>query len=95
MEVFDKNRKLTPTNLGKTLYKCYNSVDPELVAPELRGNMEKLISTIETGQKGYNEVLTEMLAVFRNKFIHFRKNIQLLDKELGKQFKVTLSSNFG
>jgi DNA topoisomerase-3 len=88
VEVFDKNRKLKPTNLGKTLYKCYNSVDPELVAPELRGNMEKLIGRIETGEKGYDTVLTEMIDLFRKKFIHFRKNIELLDKELGKQFKV-------
>jgi DNA topoisomerase IA len=88
VEVFDKNRKLTPTELGKTLYKCYNSVDPELVAPELRGNMERLISRIETGEKDYDEVLKEMIDIFREKFIHFRKNIELLDKELGKKFKV-------
>ena len=88
MEVFDSNRKLVPTNLGKTLYKCYDSVDPELVAPELRGNMEALISRIERGEKEYHEVLSEMIDVFRRKFIHFRKNIELLDKELGKQFKV-------
>lgn len=86
--MFDKNRKLTPTELGKTLYKCYNSVDPELVAPELRGNMEGLISRIETGEKEYDQVLREMIHIFREKFIHFRKNIELLDKELGKKFKV-------
>lgn len=88
MQVFDSNRKLAPTNLGKTLYKCYNSVDPELVAPELRGNMERLIARIERGEQSYQAVLSEMLEVFRQKFVHFRQNIELLDKELGKQFKV-------
>lgn len=92
MEVFDSNRKLKPTNLGQTLYKCYNSVDPELVAPELRGNMERLISRVEKGEKEYDEVLAEMIEIFRQKFIHFRKNIELLDKELGKQFKVGFRS---
>lgn len=93
MEVFDSNRKLVPTNLGKTLYKCYNSVDPELVAPELRGNMERLIARIEKGEKSYDEVLAEMIETFRQKFIHFRKNIELLDKELGKQFKVGVGTD--
>lgn len=35
------NRKLKPTELGTNLVHGYKSIDPELVAPNLRGNIER------------------------------------------------------
>lgn len=71
-----------------TLYRSYNAVDPELVSPKLRGNMESYIAHVEKGQKNFLDVLEEMIILFRNKFIHFKNNIHKLDTELNKQFKV-------
>ena len=39
-------RRLVPTQLGKALAKGYQQIDNDLVAPELRSNIEKKVTAI-------------------------------------------------
>ena len=39
-------RRLVPTSLGLSLARGYAEVDPDLMAPELRGNIEKKVNEI-------------------------------------------------
>lgn len=43
------NRRLEPTKLGQSLVYGYLQVDPELVLPTVRGNIESLCDSIATG----------------------------------------------
>ena len=76
------NRKLKPTELGINLVHGYQSIDPELVAPTLRGNIERscdLIAQVSSKKGGgviddTNEfvVLTELFK--RNTSLHIYYN---------------------
>ena len=46
VKVTGSNRKLVPTDLGASLVHGYELIDPDLVAPTLRANIEKSVEMI-------------------------------------------------
>eukprot|EP01015_Nassula_variabilis_P000095 TRINITY_DN1003_c0_g1_i3.p1 TRINITY_DN1003_c0_g1~~TRINITY_DN1003_c0_g1_i3.p1 ORF type:complete len:755 (+),score=121.57 TRINITY_DN1003_c0_g1_i3:68-2332(+) len=79
VKVVGNNRKLVPTDLGVALVSAYNKIDQELVAPNLRSNIEKSVELIAKGSADCKKVLEEVLAIFKEKFLYFRENVQDMD----------------
>lgn len=79
-------RKLEPTKLGLALFDGYQAVDEDLVSPKLRSRIEKSCSEIAQGLKKFEDVVTEMTALFKTKFVDFRQNIGKMDKFFGQVF---------
>ena len=51
--VMDPGRKLVPTPLGHALVKGYCEIDPELVLPQVRSNIEKSCELIAKGKADF------------------------------------------
>ena len=49
VEVRDPGRKLVPTPLGYAMVKGYCEIDPELVLPNVRSNIEKSCELLAKG----------------------------------------------
>lgn len=60
-----QNRKLVPTALGIALILSYNQIDSELVAPNLRSNIEKSVDLIAQGYNDCKKVLEDVLTIFK------------------------------
>jgi DNA topoisomerase-3 len=74
VKVETKTRKLVPVDLGKALILGLNSIDPELVDPHLRRKIETAIDLIATGHKTKDQVLKELLPIFKNKYLNYVQN---------------------
>ena len=72
-------RRLVPTHLGVALVRSYKAIDNELVDPELRSKIEQSVELIAQGEVDFDEVLSEVLELFKCKYINFMQNIQLMD----------------
>ena len=46
VQVQGTNRKLVPTKLGSALVHGYQQIDPDLVAPDLRSQIEQRVNMI-------------------------------------------------
>ena len=57
-----------PTPLGYALVKGYCEIDPELVLPQVRSNIEKSCEMIAKGKVDFNRVVTHVLQIFKAKF---------------------------
>lgn len=68
-------RTLIPTKLGIVLIHGIYSIDPELVLPVVRGNIEKECNLIARGKAAMEDVVDHALMVFKQKFLYFRENI--------------------
>lgn len=68
-------RTLVPTKLGIVLIHGIYSIDPELVLPVVRGNIEKECALIAKGRARQEDVVDHALAVFRAKFVYFQQHI--------------------
>jgi DNA topoisomerase-3 len=82
VHVVDPGRQLVPTPLGLALVKGYCSIDPELVLPSIRQNIEKSCDLIAKGKAEFAQVLNHVLAMFKKKFTFFRLNIQTMERLL-------------
>jgi len=71
-----------PTPLGLALVKGYCSIDPELVLPSIRQNIEKSCDLIAKGKAEFATVLNHVLSMFKKKFTFFRLNIQTMERLL-------------
>lgn len=49
VKVEDSNRKLIPTDLGTQLIESLFQIDPQIVEPQMRGNVEKKMDQIACG----------------------------------------------
>ncbi|CAD8058742.1 unnamed protein product [Paramecium sonneborni] len=75
VKVEGQSRKLKPTDLGLSLVRGYKRIDSDLVAPQLRSNIESQVDQIAKGKLKYQQVIDEVIQIFTKKFIHFRERI--------------------
>lgn len=57
-----------PTPLGYALVKGYCEIDPELVLPQVRGNIEKSCEMISKGKADFERIVSHVLKIFKAKF---------------------------
>jgi len=72
-------RRVIPTDLGITLCRAYASIDEELALPTVRAHIEKQLDLIAEGKADKNAVVSQALMQIKAKFIHFEKNIAIVD----------------
>ena len=76
----DPGRQLVPTPLGYALIKGYCDIDPELVLPRVRSNIERSCELISKGKVDFNTIVAHALAIFKDKFNFFKLSIGTLEK---------------
>ncbi len=87
--VCDPGRQLIPTPLGLALVKGYCEIDPELVLPTIRSNIEKSCDLIAKGRADFNKVLAHVIGMFKKKYEFFRINIGTMEKLI----KIMIATN--
>ncbi|CAI2323605.1 unnamed protein product [Caenorhabditis sp. 36 PRJEB53466] len=75
----DTGRRLVPTRLGQCLVRGYWNVDPELVLPSMRAELETQLNLVATGEVNYIDVKNHALKMFNMKFQYFVNNIAAVD----------------
>jgi DNA topoisomerase-3 len=78
----DPGRQLVPTPLGYALVKGYCEIDPELVLPKVRGNIEKCCDLVARGKVDFSRVVNHVNSIFFEKFKYFKLNVQTMEKLL-------------
>ena len=76
----ETGRRLIPTKLGIALVRGYQRVDPDLILPTMRADVEKKLDLIAKGKADYQKMKDSTLEVFRLKFNNFVQNIQMVDE---------------
>lgn len=77
-----ENRKLIPTALGNALAKGYCEIDPELVLPQVRSNIERSCELIAKGKADFNRVVTHVLEIFKKKLDYFKLSVGAMERIL-------------
>lgn len=75
-------RSLVPTALGQALVKGYCEIDPELVLPQVRSNIEKSCALIARGQADFNKVVGHVQKIFMEKFKYFKLSVGTMERLL-------------
>lgn len=86
VKVQPNDRRLIPTQLGIVLVHGYQRIDSELVLPNSRANVEKILNQISKGERDYRSVLKEIIAMYKAKFKFFIDNIHLMDELFSVSF---------
>lgn len=60
----ESGRRLVPTELGICLVAGYKKIDADLVAPQLRQNIEKQVDQIAKGLAKYEDVVAKVVQIF-------------------------------
>ena len=76
----DPGRILVPTSLGHALVKGYCEIDPELVLPRVRSNIERSCEMVARGKVDFIQVVNHVLKIFKEKFTHFQLSIGTMEK---------------
>lgn len=75
-------RKLVPTLLGQALVKGYCEIDPELVMPQVRSNIERSCELVAKGKADFQQVTDHVLSIFRDKFNYFKLSVGTMERIL-------------
>lgn len=75
-----KNRALVPTKLGTTMIKAFVELDPELVSPKVRANIEQICEKITFGEIDSVKAVNHILKIFKQKYEHLVSNFDVVDK---------------
>ncbi|CAK9078862.1 DNA topoisomerase 3-beta-1 (DNA topoisomerase III beta-1) [Durusdinium trenchii] len=75
-----EGRRLIPTQLGIALVHGYEKVDNELVIPKVRANMEAMCTKVAEGRAEKWRVIQDGLRLFKEKFIYYVKNVDIVDQ---------------
>ena len=87
----EAGRKLVPTGLGKSLIESLSIVDPELVHPKCRAEIEENMECIAKGTKSFTEVLKYTLNLYKTKFLKVRQNYEKMLMQFRRHFTVDVS----
>lgn len=68
--------------LGHALVKGYCEIDPELVLPQVRSNIEKSCELISKGKADFNKVVNHVLKIFKDKFMYFKLSLGTMERIL-------------
>jgi len=87
--VKEPGRSLVPTLLGHALVKGYCEIDPELVLPQIRANIEKSCELIAKGKADFNQVVAHVLKIFKEKFNYFKLSIGTMERLINIMLNTT------
>lgn len=82
VEVVSEERRMRPTILGVWLIHGLRAIDAELTQAAVRARIEKDVTEVANGQKSCEDVVTQALIVFRDKFEAVRRGIPTLKEVL-------------
>eukprot|EP00884_Botryococcus_braunii_P010708 jgi/Botrbrau1/19639/Bobra.0003s0009.1 len=85
-------RRVVPTELGVTLIRGYQLIDPELCLPQVRSHVEKQIGLIARGEAEKESVVRHTLAQFTSKFVFFVAKIGRMDALFDATFSTLAES---
>jgi len=80
VEVKEPGRKLVPTPIGYALVKSYCDIDPELVLPQVRSNIEKSCEQIAKGKADFAKVVNHVVKIFKDKFSYFKLSAGTMER---------------
>lgn len=80
VKLHERTRTLEPNKLGIALVHGYHRIDPELVLPKVRANIETMVAKIALGQASYKDVLKTSLDIFTQKYDHFVASVARMDE---------------
>ena len=86
VKLCDPGRRLVPTKLGIVLINGYSAIDPELVTPRVRGEIESQCTLIALGKAKPEEVIEHTLKMFKQKFLYFLSQIEKMDSLFESSF---------
>ena len=70
---------MKPTKLGYALVKGYCEIDPELVLPSVRSNIEKSCDLIAKGKADFSQVVNHVIDIFQRKYTYFNLSISVME----------------
>lgn len=88
------NRTLVPKTLGIALIHGFNLIDPQLVAPTMRSEIEKQLNQIAKGAIDFETVLAYALDIFKKKYEYFVAKIEKMNSLFEVNF-VTIEESRG
>jgi DNA topoisomerase III len=81
-QITKENREIIPTKFGIQFIHSLQSVDKELVQPEVRAKIEELVQDIADRKQHYNSVLKQSLDIFLKKYCNVEANIKKIANSL-------------
>ena len=85
-------RRVVPTELGITLVRGYQTIDPELCKPQVRAYVENQIDLVAKGNADKQAVVDHCLLQFKQKFAFFVGHIERMDALFEASFSPLASS---
>jgi DNA topoisomerase-3 len=86
----DANRRLTPTKLGKALIESISAVEPDLVQPTIRSQIETYVDQVAKGTKKSQDALSYAVELYKKKFLIVRQNYEKILSGFKKYFDIDL-----